>query len=554
MIRRLATLLAAVVLALAGAPAHADTLIENVNGITIGKGGQVERFRAILISDDGRVRATYRQGERVPRVKATRIDGRGRTLMPGFIDSHVHVMQIGFSALTLDLSDTNSLDEALARIATFARENPNRPWILGRGWNQERWKLGRYPTAAELDRVVGDRPVWLARVDGHAGWGNSRALQVAGVTAATPDPAGGRIERVAGGRAPSGVLIDAATELVDKAVPAPRPAERDLALVKAQELLHAAGITAVADMGTSIEDWQTFRRAGDGNRLSLRIMAYAMGVEAAELIGGPGPTPWLYGDRLRLNGVKLYVDGALGSRGAWLKAPYADAPDQRGLTLIDPTRLRNVMSRAALSRFQLAVHAIGDAANAEVLSAMVELSQSYGGDRRWRIEHAQVVDPRDLALFGQSGIIASMQPIHQPSDRLMAEARLGPTRLAGAYAWYSIAQTGARLAFGSDAPVELPDPRANFAAAIARTDAAGEPSGGWRPEERVSRDGALAGFTSNGAYASFADGRFGRLIPGEAADFIMLDADPMADDPARIRAAQVLETWAAGRPVYRLTR
>jgi predicted amidohydrolase YtcJ len=251
-----------------------------------------------------------------------------------------------------------------------------------------------------------------------------------------------------------------------------------------------------------------------------------------------------------MNGVKLYLDGALGSRGAWLKAPYADDPKSTGIKRLDPTQLRNLMSRAALDKFQVAVHAIGDAANAEVLSAIDELSPDYGGDRRWRIEHAQIVDPADIPRFGQHGIIASMQPVHQTSDRLMAEARLGPDRLAGAYAWRSIHAAGAPLAFGSDAPVEVPDPFAGMAVAISREDAKGEPFGGWHPLETVTREQALAAYTAGAAYAGFADGKFGRLVPGERADFLVLDADPLMANPADLREIRVLETWIGGEKVY----
>ncbi|RYE88042.1 MAG: amidohydrolase, partial [Oxalobacteraceae bacterium] len=354
-----------------------------------------------------------------------RQDGKGRTVIPGMIDSHLHLMEIGFADLTLDLSGARTLDEALARIAAFAAAHPQRPWITGRGWNQESWGLGRFPTAAELDSVVSDRPVWLERVDGHAGWANSAALQMAGVTAKTLDPAGGRIERGAA-KTPAGVLVDGAMALVAAKVPEPRPEDLDLAFLTAQDKLIKRGVTAVADMGTTIQEWQSYRRAGDAGLLRLRIMAYAANVDDMMLIGGPGPTRWLYDDRLRLNGVKLIADGALGSRGALLKMPYADDPANKGLAVLDSVQLRNLMSRAALDRFQIAVHAIGDAANADVLGAVEELVETYGGDRRWRIEHAQVIDPADIPRFAQHGIIASMQPTHQTSDRLMAETRLGP--------------------------------------------------------------------------------------------------------------------------------
>ena len=532
------------------APAAADTLIDNIEGISVNREGEVDRFAALVFDDDGIITHLLDFGDDVPEDVEFREDGKGRVVIPGLIDAHLHVMGLGLGQLTLDLSQTRSLDEALSRLAAYAEAHPDRPWLVGRGWNQERWGLGRFPTAAEIDAVVGDRPVWLERVDGHAGWANSAALRAANVSAATPDPVGGRIERGADGREPAGVFVDNAMALVGDTVPAPRAEDRDLALHEAQELLLAHGVTAVADMGTSIEDWMTYRRAGDAGRLRIRIMSYAAGVEPMLLIGGTGPTPWLYDDRLRLNGVKLYLDGALGSRGAALKAAYADAPDNRGLELLDGTQLRNLMSRAALDNFQIAVHAIGDAANAEALTAIDELSDDYGGDRRWRIEHAQVVDPADLPLFGRHGIIASMQPVHQTSDRLMAEARLGPDRLAGAYAWRSIAQAGAPLAFGSDAPVELPDPFAGMAAAISRTDPSGEPAGGWQPQEAVSREVALAAYTANASYAGFAEERFGQLEVGKRADFVMLDRDPLMVDAEALRAARVLETWVGGRKVY----
>ncbi len=529
------------------APAHADTLIDNVDGLTLDATGGVDRFTGLLVGDDGRIVQVLRRGDKRPGKVDYFVDGQGQVLMPGLIDSHGHVMGVGFGALTLDLSETTSLAQAQAKIAAYAAAHPDRPWILGRGWNQELWGLGRFPTAAELDAVVGDKPVWLTRVDGHAGWANTRALAAAGITALTKDPVGGKIERVAAGGKPAGVLVDTAMDLVDKFVPAPRPEDRDLALAKAQDLLLARGVTAMADMGTSIEDWQAYRRAGDNGALRLRIMAYAGGTEAMELIGGPGPSPWLYDDKLRLNGVKLYVDGALGSRGAALKAPYADAPHTRGLRITSDTQLKNLMSRAALDRFQLAIHAIGDEANAGVLAAIEDMSATYTGDRRWRIEHAQVVDPADFARFGQHGIIASMQPVHQTSDRLMAEARLGPQRLAGGYAWKSLAATGAKLAFGSDAPVELPDPLAGLAAAITRQGPDGQPFGGWQAQERLTREEALAAYTMNGAYAGFAEGRFGRLVRGERADFLLVDRDPLLATPSDLRATQVRQVWVNGR-------
>jgi len=532
-------------------PALADGIVDNVNGVTLDAEGKVVRFTGLTVGSDGRIVRLLRRGDKPPARPEWRVDGRGRTLLPGLIDAHGHVMDMGFAALTLDLSGTKTLAEAQAAIASYAARYPDRRWILGRGWNQEQWGLGRFPTAADIDAVVRDRPVMLARVDGHAMWANSAAMTAAGVTAKTVSPAGGRIEKLASG-APSGVFVDAAGALIEKAVPPPLPRDGDLAFLKAQELLLAQGITAIADMGTTSEGWAVMRRAGDNGALRVRIMSYAAGIEPLLAIAGPGPTPWLYEDRLRMGGVKIYADGALGSRGAALKAPYADKPAERGLSFLDDTKLLNLMSRAAMDRFQVAVHAIGDKANAQVLAAIEELSATYKGDRRWRIEHAQVVDPVDLPRFARNGIIASMQPVHQISDRTMAEARLGPNRLAGAYAWASMARLGVKQAFGSDVPVESANPFAGLAAAITREDASGQPFGGWQPQERVSREVALAGFTIGAAHAGFAEDRIGRLAPGYRADFILVDVDPLVSSPAQLRATKVFETWIGGRRVHRL--
>ena len=528
-------------------PARADVLVDNVEGLTPdGKGG-IERFEGFLIGDDGRVIEVYRHGDKRPKKVQYQVDGKHRVVVPGMIDAHGHVMETGFARMTLDLSATKSLEEALSRIAAWAAAHPETPWILGSGWNQANWGIDRMPTAAELDTVTGGKPAWLTRVDGHAGWANSAALASAGITATTTDPAGGQILRSAGGKAPAGVLVDAATALVEAKVPRPRPEDRDTALGEAQLALLASGVTAIADMGTTIEDWQAYRRAADLGHLRIRIVAYAAGIDNMTLIGGPRPTPWLYGDRLKMNGVKLYLDGALGSRGAWLKAPYADAPETKGLPQISETQLGNLMSRAAIDNFQVAVHAIGDAANAAVLNSIDELSQTYKGDRRWRIEHAQIVAPVDIARFGEHGIIASMQPQHEASDRPMAEARLGASRLTGAYAWKSIAATGAPLAFGSDTPVEPAHPFEGIAVAVTRQGADGQPIGGWKPQEILSREAAINAYTTGAAYAMFAEDRLGRIAKGHDADFLFVDTDPMEATPEQLRQTRVLETWIGGK-------
>jgi hypothetical protein len=528
--------------------ASADTLIENVNGYTIGQNKQVVRFTGLVVGNDGRVKQLL-QGRDKPFARMDyRVDGRGRTMIPGLIDAHGHVMGLGFQALQLDLSETKSLQEAQAKIAAYAAANPTPRWIIGRGWNQEKWNLGRFPTAADLDAVVPGRPVWLERVDGHAGWANSMAMKEAGVTAATKSPAGGRIE--VAGKQPSGIFVDAASSLVEKAVPPPLPRVRDKALETAQKILLSNGITGVADMGTTAEDWLVIRRAGDAGQLNVRIMSYGAGIDNLLAVAGTGPTPWLYDGRLRMVGVKLYSDGALGSRGAWLKQPYKDKPGEKGLAFLNDTTLKNLMSRAAMDNFQVAVHAIGDAANAQLLEAIEELSGTYKGDRRWRIEHAQIIDPADLPRFGRNGIIASMQPVHEASDWKMAEARMGLERLTGAYAWRTMLANNVPLAFGSDFPVESSNPFHGLSVAVTREDAQGQPPGGWQPEQKLTMAQAFSAFTRDAAYAGFAEDRIGSLEPGRLADFIFIDRDIFQVAPREVRETQVLETWLGGRKVW----
>jgi hypothetical protein len=437
----------------------------------------------------------------------------------------------------------------LVPAAAHARANGAAKWVRGGGWNQEQWGLGRFPTSDELDAAHATRPVWLQRVDGHAGWANTAAMQAAGITRATRDPPGGRILRDAAGN-PTGVFIDAAMALVEQAAPPASAGEQEKALEAVLEHLASLGITGVHDMGVSPAAWALYRSFGDMGRLTLRITGYADGMAAMEAISPLRPTPWLYGDRLRLQGIKLYADGALGSRGAWLLQPYADEPKTRGLRFLDDAQMKNLFSRANFLGYQIAVHAIGDAANRQALDSFAEIRATYGDALRNRIEHAQVVDPADIPRFAALGIAASVQPTHAPSDMAMADMRLGPARLAGAYAWKTLRQSGARLPLGSDFPVEPANPFYGLHAAVTRQDRTGQPPAGWRAGEAMTLEQALAGFTRDAAHAGGAEGRVGTLEPGRWADFLLLDRDPFAIGPAELPEVVVMETWLAGARVF----
>jgi len=534
------------------ASADARTLVVNANGYTLDAKGQVQRFAGLLIGDDGKVERLLKRDDKAPKLGAgdARLDAEGQTLLPGLIDAHGHVMGLGFQALTIDLSDTRSLDEALAKVRAYAQANPRDRWIIGRGWNQVSWGLNRFPTARELDGAVADRPVLLERVDGHASWANGEAMRIAGVTKTTRDPSGGRIERDAQGN-PTGVFVDAAAALVQAKVPPPNPIQAERALTKALELMASVGLTGVHDAGVDPETWTLYRRFGDEGRLTARIYAMAGGMEALEKIAPVRPTGWLYGDRLTLRSVKLYSDGALGSRGAYLKMPYRDDPKNRGLKFLDDTKLRNWMSKAAMQGFQVNVHAIGDGANEQVLDAFAEIVPTYGSGLRHRIEHAQVIDPKDIPAFAKLGIIASIQPTHATSDKAMAGDRLGEERLKGAYAWKTLLESGARIAGGSDFPVEPVNPFYGLHAAVTRQDREGMPPGGWHAEEAMTMQQAFAAFTTGAAYAGHAEKMVGTLEPGKWADFIIVDRDIFATPPGDLWKTQVQETWLAGKPVFR---
>lgn len=535
--------------ALLSSPAAAETLISNVNGIQVGADGQVQRFGSLFIGDDGRVISVKKAKHPRMRKFDRMIDCEGRTLLPGLIDAHVHLTQLGLTKSQMALNGIRSLQDLKAELARFTREHSDQRWIIGRGWDEETWPERRVPIAADLDAVVPDRPVWLYRVDGHGAVANSAALREAGIDRRTANPEGGLIARDGAGN-PTGFVTDKARELVEAHIPPMSAAEQDSTMLAAQEMLLEVGVTSVGNMRTTPEDWSSLKRLGAAARLHIRIAAYAHGLNALDRMVERGPTQWLFGDHLRLAGVKFYADGALGSRGAWLKKPYSDAPETSGLNLYSDAELERDVRSAANRKFQIAVHAIGDAANAQAISMFERIVKSYPGDRRWRIEHFQIADPADIPRLSPVGIIASMQPVHQVSDRLMAQQRLGPDRINGAYAWQSIARSGAKLAFGSDTPFDTPSPFVGLSAAISRQDRDGEPDGGWVPSERLAFNQALDAYTRGAAYAGFAEDRIGSLEPGKWADFILIDRDPTAVDAQALGRTEVLETWVAGEKVW----
>lgn len=506
---------------------------------------------ALAWDANGRIVAVGTRDEVMAKAAGAAVhDARGATVVPGLIDAHAHLMGLGYALMRADLVGARSTAEVIARLKTFAAELPDGAWLLGRGWDQNLWPGKSFPTAADLDAAFPDRPVWLERVDGHAGWANSAALRrVERDLSGDWQPEGGQVIR-ADGR-PTGVFIDAATSLVDAVVPRPDAAFRTEALERALEATARVGLTGVHDMGTSLADLELYGRFADEGRLTLRVVAYADGDSGAlEALCRQGPYQHGSG-RVRMAGVKFYADGALGSRGAALLEPYSDDHGNRGLLVTPPEQLLAAMRKARACGVQVATHAIGDRGNRLVLDDYAEvLGDDARLDHRWRIEHAQVATLADIPRFEQLNVIASMQPTHATSDMPWAESRVGRERLAGAYAWRRFLQSNVRLALGSDFPVESADPRLGLYAAATRQDLAGRPPGGWLPDQKLTPAEALRGFTADAAWAGFIEAEVGRLAPGLRADFVLLDADPLAVDAARLPTIKVMSTWVDGERVY----
>jgi len=473
------------------------------------------------------------------------------TVIPGIVDAHLHLQGLGKALRTVDLAGTRSYDAVIAKVAARARAATPGEWIEGRGWDQNLWPDTRFPTEEPLSRAVPDHAVVLERVDGHALLVNAAALRAAGITAATPDPAGGRIERNPDG-SPTGVLVDNAMALVERVVPPPSHDEERARLLAAVAELNRWGVTGAHDAGESREGIGVAEELAHAGRLALRDYEMVSG-DSADVAWafGRGPQVALEGGRLWIRAIKLYADGAMGSRGAALLEDYSDDPGNRGLLVTDTNEIRRIAIAALRHGFQVCTHAIGDRANRLVLDAYeAALDTVPTADHRFRIEHAQTLSPPDIPRFAALGVIPSMQTSHQTSDMYWVANRLGPTRVLGAYAWRSLLATGVVVPNGTDAPVEAVNPMIRFHSAVTRQDADGWPAGGWYPAQRMTREEALRSLTIWPAYAAFMEHVAGSLAPGKYADFTVLDQDIMTVAPERILDTHVLMTVLGGETVF----
>ncbi len=532
--------------------AHANTLFINANGYTLIKANKLIRFDAMLVDDQGKVVSTGTQSAlRAQHQKASVIDMQGKTLLPGLIDAHGHVFELGIAASQLSLRSTSNLAQAQQAIAEYAQKYPQHQWILGGEWNQAIWKLGRFPSASEIDAVLKDRPVWLRRVDGHAGWANSAAMKLAGISRDTPDPQGGKIERDANGNA-TGIFVDNAMSLIEKVLPSKNESEMRAALDAAMAQLRSVGLTSVHDAGVSKEDDQLFREYANQAKLTTRVYGMISGVQGFfDEVAKRGPLNSFADDKYALRAVKLYSDGALGSRGAALLAPYSDAPQTKGLLFVSNQEMQSMVAKAASHGYQVNVHAIGDAGNLQVINSLAALKgKDSASVLRHRIEHAQVLQLSDIPRLKTSHIIPSMQPTHATSDMNMAEDRVGKERLKGAYAWRTFLKQGSRIACGSDFPIESPNPFWGIYSAVSRQDFDQKPEGGWHPEQAMTRLEAFRCFTLDAAYAARQENILGSLEKGKWADFIVIDQDIFTVPVKQIYQTQVLQTWQAGKQVY----
>jgi predicted amidohydrolase YtcJ len=496
-----------------------------------------EHIKAVGPADQ--LRAAY-SGARV-------IDVTGSTILPGLTDAHGHLYGLGLSLDVVPLYGAKDFSEVVARVKERAQRALPNEWIIGRGWDQNRWPGQEFPTAAALDAAIPDHPVWLKRVDGHAGLANSVALKQAAITASTPDPEGGRLLRDANGN-PTGVFVDAAQELIEGKMPPPSHELRKARVLAAAKAIAANGLTEMHDAGADGATIACVRELIDAGEFPIRVYQMISDDDGLEATWFSGKPLIGYGGRLTVRAVKMYADGALGSRGAALLSPYSDDPSNSGLLLTRPERLLDVSKKARAAGFQVCTHAIGDRGVRNVLDAYE--GAGVKASERFRIEHFQVVAPDDFPRTARLGVIASMQPTHATSDMPWAEKRVGPERIKGAYAWRTVLNDGARLALGSDFPVEDVNPFFGIYSAVTREDQQGNPPLGWYPSQRLTLAEAIRGFTLDAAYAAFEEESRGTIEAGKLADFTIVDGDFFSAPSSVLFKTKVRMTVVGGKVVY----
>jgi len=525
------------------------TLITNVQGYTL-DGNKLKQFSAIQFTDDN-IDRTFDETPKLPHSSEIKIiDGKGKTLLPGLIDAHGHILSYGLSLLQADLGGTLSEELAVKVAIDYAKANANITWLQGRGWNQVQWPNKQFPTAKSLDKYFPNTPVWLRRVDGHAGWANTKAMELAGITSKTKDPAGGEIIRDNDNN-PTGVFIDNAMDLIIDSIAPLTKKEQKIALIKALNKLASFGLTSVHDAGIFTDNLQLFKELNDEHSLPIRInaMLYLPSINWQSTIKqGPFVSS---DDMLNFNSVKIQADGALGSRGASLIDDYSDHAGHKGLLLHNEDALSLYMTTAMNAGFQVNTHAIGDNANKVILDLyQTQIKATNSRSLRHRIEHAQILALSDIPRFAQLNVIASMQATHATSDKNMAVTRIGEERILGAYAWRKLINARAVIAAGSDFPVESPNPFFGLHAAVTRQDHQNQPEAGWYSKESMTRLEALKSFTIDAAFSGHQEKIIGSLVSGKKADFILVENNYFSENKENIWKNKVLSTWVNGKKVY----
>ena len=524
------------------------TLLKNINGYTLDESNQLIQFSALQFTDD-KIDKLFTDKDLLPQTNLTIIDGQGKTLLPGLIDAHGHVLSYGQSLMQVNLNGVLSEQAAIQRAIDYHKKNQDSPWLLGLGWNQVLWKNQQYPQAISLDEYFKNTPIWFKRIDGHAGWANSKAMQMAGIDRTSVSPDGGEIIKDAQGN-PTGVFIDNAMKLITDNIPKTSVKEMKLALIKAMKALAKVGLTSVHDAGISYANIEAYKALAAENKMPIRVNAMIdiNDKKLNDLLAqGHFQSP---DNKFIINSVKISADGALGSRGAALIKEYSDLANHKGLLLYNKQTLALLIKTAMDAGFQVNTHAIGDNANKLVL----DLYQQYSANEktkqmRHRIEHAQILRLEDIPRFAELGVIASMQATHATSDKNMAQDRLGEKRILGAYAWQKLINANVIIAGGSDFPVESANPFFGLHASVTRQDKHNQPATGWLPKEAMSIKQAFKTFTLNAAYAAHQEKLIGSLAKNKKADFILLDQDIFKIDSTAIWKTQVLQTWVGGKKV-----